>query len=63
MTTPRDTRPIEGVEMSVAEYLANPKRATEESERAGYVLVRDETGRTRVVISSNRATERFLDED
>ncbi len=61
--TPRNTQPLEGVVMSVAEYLANPQRATEESERAGYVLVKDEAGRTRMVISSNRATERFLNED
>lgn len=54
--------PLKGVEMSLAEYLANPQHATEESERAGYVLVKDEAGRTRLVVSSNRATERLPNE-
>jgi hypothetical protein len=63
MAEARNSQPLEAVEMSVAEYLANPRRATEESERAGYVLVKDEAGRTRLVVSSNRATERFLSDE
>jgi hypothetical protein len=48
--------------MPVAEYLSNPRRATELAERAGRVVVKDERGATRMVISSNCATEILLDD-
>jgi hypothetical protein len=49
--------------MTVAEYLADPFYARQEAERAGYVVVKGPQGETRMVVSSNRATERLLDVD
>ena len=43
--------------MTVAEYLADPRAATEAAERAGYVVVKDDQGVTQMTIFSDRAVE------
>ena len=49
--------PLSAVEMTVAEYLADPRAATEAAERAGYVVVKDDQGVTQMTIFSDRAVE------
>jgi hypothetical protein len=61
MAAPRT--PLSTVEMAIGEYLANPRGATAASERAGFVAVKDEQGRTVMVLSSNRASELLLDDE
>ena len=51
------------VEMNVSEYLNDPRAATRKAEQVGYVVVKDEDGRIRMVISSNRATELLLNDE
>ena len=49
------------VEISTDDYLANPRKAHEQAERFGRVLVKDPSGMTRLVINSNESTESLLD--
>jgi hypothetical protein len=58
----RRSRALSTIFMNVVEYLADPRRATAQAERAGRVVVKDERGTIRLVISSNRATELLLDQ-
>ncbi|HEY1690588.1 MAG TPA: hypothetical protein VGG39_00415 [Polyangiaceae bacterium] len=49
------------VEIGLQDYLNDPRGATLEAERAGVVVVKDDEGETRLVISSDRASELLLD--
>ena len=49
------------VEMGLREYLDNPREATLQAERVGVVVVKDDAGEARLVISSDRASEQLLD--
>ncbi len=53
--------PIKTATMTVKEYLADPGAATRLAERVGRVVVLDDTGARRMVLSSNRASETLLD--
>ena len=46
--------------LSASEYFADPRQATVQAERVGRVIVRDESGATRLVINAHRATESLL---
>jgi hypothetical protein len=51
------------IEIGVSEYLTDPRAAARKAEQAGYVVVKDGGGRTRMVISSNRASELLLSDE
>ena len=46
--------------VTLTEYLADPKAATDEAERVGRVVVKDKSGTTRLVINSHRLSESLL---
>lgn len=63
VAVPDDPAAIRTETISAAVYLADPGAANELAERVGYVRVVDTDGKLKLGISSNRASERGLDDE